>query len=461
LYLIKLANSVYYTRVCFPKTFVESGYPFDIKVSLLTKDRATATLRNLQISAIIKEAILVEKRSNPINPRSFRQFKEKLDSAIFNTRKHHFQNSDYEIHLPQVAQINRNLPENSNNHATSDKFNQLEAATAKLDKKHESSIAVNVALEQFIKTKENAKVTALTVHQLKQRISDFLKFLNDDKRHVAQITTRDLTCYVDELNRSNRSPKTAKEYLAAVKQFLRWCHGMQYLPNNPSESLKFKFNDTKKHASQERLRWSSAHLKRLFSSDRFHSTTNDFKWVTLLMLYHGLRPNEACQLRVADIKKSKDDIVYINVTDAGERQHLKNKHAMRMVPVSNHLIDSGFMAFVARRKASKQVQLFSYKPSTQNDDWSKQYRTQLGKILTSLGFRPKSRPTAYSFRHTFIDELKQRNVAEYEVAELVGHINSNMTYGRYGKNISLERLLQIVNLVELSNRTIKDIDDAV
>lgn len=48
--------------------------------------------------------------------------------------------------------------------------------------------------------------------------------------------------------------------------------------------------------------------------------------------------------------------------------------------------------------------------------------------------KPNDRPTAYGFRHTFIDCLKQTGVEEYQVAEVVGHANPNMTYGRYGKS---------------------------
>lgn len=57
MYLVKQSNVVYYSRVCYPQALINIGYPFDIKVSLLTKDRATAVLRNLHISAIIKQPL--------------------------------------------------------------------------------------------------------------------------------------------------------------------------------------------------------------------------------------------------------------------------------------------------------------------------------------------------------------------------------------------------------------------
>ncbi|GIB00678.1 integrase [Vibrio cholerae] len=46
MYLQKAPNGVYQTRICIPKTLRGSGYPFDIKVNLLTKDRSQAIERN-------------------------------------------------------------------------------------------------------------------------------------------------------------------------------------------------------------------------------------------------------------------------------------------------------------------------------------------------------------------------------------------------------------------------------
>ncbi|BCN26290.1 hypothetical protein VYA_34820 [Vibrio alfacsensis] len=56
----------------------------------------------------------------------------------------------------------------------------------------------------------------------------------------------------------------------------------------------------------------------------------------------------------------------------------------------------------------------------------------------------KARPTAYSFRHTFIDELKQAGVEESMVAQLVGHTHSSMTFGRYGKKYPIQKLSLVI-----------------
>ncbi|MCL1107790.1 hypothetical protein [Shewanella algicola] len=44
LYMSRAPNNVYFTRICLAKYLRDKGFPFDVKVSLLTRDRAEAFL---------------------------------------------------------------------------------------------------------------------------------------------------------------------------------------------------------------------------------------------------------------------------------------------------------------------------------------------------------------------------------------------------------------------------------
>ncbi|WP_394136057.1 DUF6538 domain-containing protein [Shewanella algae] len=46
--MLRLPNSVYYTRIATPLSLRESGYPNEYKFSLLTRERKTAYLRNIE-----------------------------------------------------------------------------------------------------------------------------------------------------------------------------------------------------------------------------------------------------------------------------------------------------------------------------------------------------------------------------------------------------------------------------
>jgi integrase len=67
-----------------------------------------------------------------------------------------------------------------------------------------------------------------------------------------------------------------------------------------------------------------------------------------------------------------------------------------------------------------------------------------------LRFRMQAnkRPTAYGLRHTFIDEMKQLDISEHIVAQIVGHANPNITYSRYGKDIKVAALLKDIEKIE-------------
>ncbi|MFV8423766.1 DUF6538 domain-containing protein, partial [Vibrio parahaemolyticus] len=54
MYLIKLSNNVFYTRISTPAILQTSlGYPREIRLSLFTKYRRLATKRNAQLASAI------------------------------------------------------------------------------------------------------------------------------------------------------------------------------------------------------------------------------------------------------------------------------------------------------------------------------------------------------------------------------------------------------------------------
>lgn len=167
------------------------------------------------------------------------------------------------------------------------------------------------------------------------------------------------------------------------------------------------------------------------------------------MLYQGCRPTEACQLQVRDIQQG--ELPCIHFTADGQEQRLKNASSKRIVPIHQQLLAMGFLDFVKRRQQNKHVQLFDLVPRGDDLDWSRDFRDDFGDLLDEIGFKAGERATAYSFRHTFIDELKQANVEEHIVSQIVGHKHQSMTYGRYGKLLPVELLVDAVNRFELDD----------
>lgn len=44
-------------RICLAKSLRDMGYPFDVKVSLLTRDRSEAVIRNTDVAGTLKKLI--------------------------------------------------------------------------------------------------------------------------------------------------------------------------------------------------------------------------------------------------------------------------------------------------------------------------------------------------------------------------------------------------------------------
>jgi len=416
MYLFRAPNCTYYTRICLPKHLRDRGFPFDLKSSLLTKSRPVAIKRNFSIANVIMSQI--EGVTLDIEPNTFKECTDELVDEL----RSRFDAVEV-VTLPIRASI---------------KLESKPMVTKC------SGVSLLNALEQFIVSKQKEDVRPLTVKQLRQRTSHFINNAGVDA--VSDVTSAHALTHRDLLLSEGRSHKSNKDYLAAVSQFFKWCRLMQHTQINPFTDIKLQ-NKSNNGDDSARQRWQNCEVKSLIIATEYKEKSDEFKWLTLLLLYQGFRPSEACQLRVDDIKQ---DSGYwcIKISDEGVEQRLKNSNSRRLVPLHQQLVRLGFHEFVMNRKETKTQQIFTYRPDNENEDWSRQYCQELGRLQTKIGMKPFERPTAYSFRHTLIDELKQKEVDENIVSQLVGHKNQKITFGRYGKKYPIKLLSKKLNLVQ-------------
>ncbi|MGR5501996.1 tyrosine-type recombinase/integrase [Vibrio sp. DNB22_10_4] len=278
--------------------------------------------------------------------------------------------------------------------------------------------------------------------QLNQRCKDFLAYLADQGADTP--SNGHAMTYRDVLIQRGLSHKSLKDYLAANRQFFNWCVAKEFIKTNPFAVVKIP----KKGKSTSRARWKAPELKALFASKAYQAKGEQFDWITKIQMYQGCRPSEACQLRLEDIRLG--DNPSIHFSDAEEKQHLKNASLNRIVPIHKVLIKLGLLEYAAQRRQQGATQLFDLTPRGDDLDWSNDYRDALGHVLDKCGFKAGDRATAYSFRHTFIDELQKVGVQEHVVAQIVGHKHQSMTYGHYAKNLDLKILREAVNRFDVS-----------
>lgn len=431
MYLIKLSNNVFYTRISTPAILQTSlGYPREIRLSLFTKYRRLATKRNAQLASAIHtlhEQALAENIP-------YTDFKNSLSTKVAEIRQQFCSNLPY-VDNPQskctsMSIETRAMPAPAPAPAPEESVNSRLIGAQEL----------TTELNNFIRSKRLEQVTPLTLTQLNQRCTNFLSYLA--KQEIC-LSAKAANTYRDHLIEKGLSAKTVKEYIAANKQFFDYCERIELIEKNVFKAIKAPKSRVAK-ASQQRDRWQLKELKKLFSSSEYRKKDVQFNWTTKIQLYHGCRPSEVCQLTTSDIQII-EGVPCITISDSEAEQRLKTSNALRIVPLHNQLINEGFLEYVQGRREQKQKQLFDYKPHGDNKDWSFRYRTNLGKLQTAIGMKPNARPTAYSFRHTFIDELKIANTPEHIVAEIVGHAHPNITFGRYGKQANIQQLNEAVN----------------
>ncbi|GIU06632.1 tyrosine-type recombinase/integrase [Shewanella glacialipiscicola] len=451
MYLFRATNCTYYTRMVLPVYLRDKGFSADIKISLLTKQRSIAIGRNLIVAGILRPLI-----SN-LTPQSMPDaFKAHVNQLINDARAGFIGVTDtLDDKAKPVREVTAFIPMRPIQFTSADDNPSPQTTLAlsnnagsKNQTKSVGNITLQDALTKFITSKQKQSISALTVKQLNQRISHFIE--RTHLEDVVDITSAEAMEYKDCLLEEGRSHKSNKDYLAAVSQFFKWSRLMQYTSANPFDEVTLSKPSNLAGQDLARQRWQPHQLKHVLQSQDFIDKHPDFKWITLLMLYHGLRPSEACQLHSHDITDI-DGLAVIHVTNEGITQQLKTAQSKRTVPLHKKLIELGFIDFVKSLtdRTSKNKPLFGYPPSS-DGVWSHKFCREFCKLLGQLNFIAGKRPTAYSFRHTFIDELKQLQIEESMVAQIVGHAYHNITYGRYGKQYDVKTLKPVVDKVEFA-----------
>ncbi|WP_254068162.1 hypothetical protein [Vibrio aestuarianus] len=99
MYLLRLPNSVYDTRIAPPLPLCESGYPKEFTFSFLTRDRKIAYLRNIEQVQLL-HALFDKAKSTKLY---FAQFKVELADAINQLRQQYRSLSGTSTHAPTLS----------------------------------------------------------------------------------------------------------------------------------------------------------------------------------------------------------------------------------------------------------------------------------------------------------------------------------------------------------------------
>ncbi len=212
-----------------------------------------------------------------------------------------------------------------------------------------------------------------------------------------------------------------------------------------------------------RDRWDDAHLKTLLTSPLYRGSLKGRRampgkvlsrdaiyWVPLILLTMGTRVTEVLQLRRRDLVL-KNGVHCLRLCWDVD-QHGKTEDATRIVPISQMLIDLGFLDWIMRLGRSDAYlfpEIVNAKPSDPGSIFGK----RIGTVLTRLGIDDSSQDF-YALRKTFSSALWAAGVSEDNVQKIIGHV-SHTTVGKHYIYRDMARLKQLLDSADFGLRIIQ------
>lgn len=385
----------------------------EIKRSLKTSDKQLATIHALQLEIEIRKSL-----TSPPPPSKIKKL-ETLPNSIAVQRPKQRLNNTPQHALELFIKYKRT-------HLSDKSVVMLQAKC-------------NVVLDLL-----NKKQLALIRRTDAEQVIDLLRLYPTNLKKHRQFSGLSGTQAIKlnkELGLPTLSEESVKDYSQKMSGFFEWCVLNELTDINPFKAIRFK---KQRRDSAAKSAYSSADLHKLFSTP-VHCE-RDFKhpyyyWLPLLGYFTGARLNELCQLYKADIY-TKEGIWVLQIDDRFEGQKLKNLTSRRIVPIHQRLIDIGFIDFVT----SVQHDRLFPELKDSRDGFGSAASKWFGRFKIRLGFSKGH--DFHSFRHTVATQLKQKQVSHIAAGAILGHAQNNITYDRYGKDLNIEQVKTVVNLID-------------
>lgn len=280
-------------------------------------------------------------------------------------------------------------------------------------------------------------------------------------KHYPKLSALQVIERAEKDGRRTLASHTQGDYLATFKGIMELAAAKKLIGHNPAASLRPITQETLA-PHERRLPLSLDQIAAFFTSDFYRScapsATAPYRgkdrawrfWLPLICLMMGLRPNEACQLLVSDIKSTKDGIWYIRVEEAtGEvAKTIKTNSSRRCVPIHADLRRLGFLDFVEeRRKAKDEPYLL---PGLRPDKYENRAAYALRRFKETFlpaAITLKERQSFYSLRHSFRDALRRVDAPPAALKALGGWSQGSLVSDNYGDPLNLQMQTKWINMV--------------
>lgn len=237
---------------------------------------------------------------------------------------------------------------------------------------------------------------------------------------------------------------TVNNRLRKLTAFLNWCKTNGYVTDNPLTGMKVMTGSAK----EARLSFERHDLDALLNRESLRKEARKHPWrywLPLLGRTTGARLEELCQLRVDDFIEQQG-VQCIRIDDSREGQNLKNASSRRVLPLHPSLIELGLLQYAESVRTHGADRLFPELEAVRGkrghaaSKWFGRYKAKLG--ITD------PRKTFHSFRHTFIDDLRDAGVQDSLIKRIVGHEDSSVTFGIYGSRTPIKAMVEAMKHIK-------------
>lgn len=238
----------------------------------------------------------------------------------------------------------------------------------------------------------------------KSVITDLKRFLKHEE--ARRITKADLVRWKDA-KLETLSAKTVRDvHMGAIKAIFQWAADNGRLEANPAQGIKVRvgkrvttrekgFNDAEALAVLKAAKNYKPTKRSNPRTSESETLTAAKRWTPWLCAYTGARIAEMTQLRKEDVQE-RNGIHYLRITpEAGSVK--SGKH--RDVPLHPHLIEMGFLEFVA--SCADGPLFFSGPPTPGKQHPSKTVAGRVGNWIRSLNIIDPSIAPNHGWRHRF------------------------------------------------------------
>lgn len=286
--------------------------------------------------------------------------------------------------------------------------------------------------------KRQADRPEATLRIYRQAWGDFEKFVGHND--AGKVVKADVIRYVEHLEAKGGHYKTVSKKLGVIRTLFTRALNQDVLTKNPSQGVEVTLPSQRQQKA--RVPYTAADIQAIFSSPVFTDDARSngcggeaAKWLPILGYYSGARLEELAQLRVRDIHHKQGLGWFMNLTDEGPNQRLKNQGSRRRVPLRDEVLRLGFLEYLETQREANHELLFSaLTPDSKgclSGNWSKWW----GRYSRSVVGIVDPRRVYHSLRHGFKHFCRGSQISRELHDVLTGHAGHRSASDEYGEEL--------------------------